>query len=190
MAAPGGQNNSDHLFFIVLLLTIFWSAPQLFALPSPGFEKNRPTNYEYAHSHRNASPQPTVKPAKITRSESVQLDVTGARFSCSDDDCSHHRDCDLEIDYHLSSTVNKNFDIATEVVCRARLDYTTSHGYHLQSERCSSSAAHTLHHHDDIHSTVVVTFLFSPYEEVVDAQVGAIHCHIEGAELVKTESPR
>lgn len=189
MAAPGGDKKFSHLLPVLLLITIFWCAPRLFALPSPSPEVNRSPGTRYAHYHRESSPQKLREPAEAIQRGSLQLEVTGARFSCSEDDCSHHRRCDLEIHYHLSSTVRQNLDIATEVICSARLDYTTSHGYHLKSEQCSSPAAHILHRHDQINSTMLVEFRFSPYEQVVDAQVDAIHCHIEGAEFVRGSAP-
>ncbi len=189
MAASGGDKKSSYLLPVLLLMAIFWSAPLLFALPAASPELNGFPGNEYAHHRQGSSPLKPPKAAEENQHGLLQLDVTGARFSCSADDCSHHRGCDLEIEYHLSSDVQQTHDIATEVKCRARLDYTTSHGYRLKSERCSSPAAHILHHHDQINSTIVLEFQFSPYEQVVDAQVGAIHCHIEAAELIKDALP-
>ena len=133
----------------------------------------------------NPSTPNSANSAEAEQKDSIRLDVTGAWLSCSEDDCSHHHHgCNLEIGYRLSSAVHSKLDLGAHVVCRARLDYMTSHGYHLQSERCSSPADHTLHHRDQVDSTIVVEFQFSPYEQVIDAQVGAIQCSIEDVDIL------
>ena len=124
---------------------------------------------------------------KPTEKQTIRLKVTGAELHCSEDDCSHHHhDCKLEIMYSLSSENHAHHDIGASVVCNARLNYITSHGYRLQSERCSNPMCHTLHQHARIDSRIILGFQFSPYEQVVDAQVDSIQCHIEDAEILNS----
>jgi hypothetical protein len=184
MAGPTGEKKTSFLLYFLLLTLMFWFTPSLFALPSPTADVDRNPGDLYAHFHQEPSPEPLHKPLEVKEKESLRLDVTGASLSCTEDDCSHHRGCNLEIAYRLSSRVQQELDVGTQVVCQARLDYTTSHGYHLKSERCSSPTPHILHRQDQIDSTLVVEFQFSPYEQVVDAQVGAIQCHLKKTEII------
>ena len=181
------KKNSRRLIFLVLVI-VFCFSPNLSAVPFLSPESGPPYHDLYSHSHHK--PQlPMVEPGAVKKPDSLRLDVTGARLACSEDDCSrHHSGCNLEITYRLSTGVQPDLDVGATVVCRACLDYTTSHGYHLKSERCSLPAGHTLNHRDQIDSTIVVQFHFSPYEQVIDAQVGSIHCHIEQAELLLESS--
>lgn len=186
MAGPsGGKIFSSRLLYFLALISVFWFSPNLSALSSLTSSADQFSSELYAHSHMKPQTLPKPQPAEAEQKESIRLDVTGAWLSCSEDDCSHHhRGCNLEIGYRLSSAVHSKLDLGAHVVCRARLDYMTSHGYHLQSERCSSPADHTLHHRDQVDSTIVVEFQFSPYEQVIDAQVGAIQCSIEDVDIL------
>lgn len=186
MAEPsGGKFFSSRLLYFLALISVFWFSPNLSALSSLTSSADQFSSELYAHSHMKPQTLPKPQPAEAEQKESIRLDVTGAWLSCSEDDCSHHHHgCNLEIGYRLSSAVHSKLDLGAHVVCRARLDYMTSHGYHLQSERCSSPADHTLHHRDQVDSTIVVEFQFSPYEQVIDAQVGAIQCSIEDVDIL------
>jgi len=190
MAEPsGGKFFSSRLLYILALVSIFWFSPDLSAVSALTSSDEQFSARLYAHSHQKQQIQPPPLPAEVEQKESIRLDVTGAWLSCSEDDCSHHHHgCDLEIAYRLSSEVQSKLDIGAHVVCRARIDYMTSHGYRLQSERCSSPADHTLHHQDHVDSTIVVEFQFSPYEQVVDAQVGSIQCSIEDVDIVRSRT--
>jgi len=189
MSTPAWRKkNSRRLIFLVLFI-LFCFSGNLAALPFITSNSDRPAFERYAHSHQQP-PLPSLIDTdgaedKAEQQESVRLRVTGARLACSEDDCSHHHHgCDLEIAYRLSVEIQQDLDVGAKVVCHARLDYTTSHGYHLKSERCSSPVSHTLHHRTHIDSTMVVEFQFSPYEQVIDAQVDSIHCRIEKAGLM------
>lgn len=165
-----------------MLLILFCFSGNLAALPFITSNTDHLAHERYAHFHQQPPLPPLIDADKVEQQESVRLRVTGARLACSEDDCSHHHHgCDLEIAYRLSADMQQDLDVGAQVVCQARLDYTTSHGYHLKSERCSSPASHTLHQRTHIDSTMVVEFQFSPYEQVIDAQVDSIHCHIEQA---------
>lgn len=184
MAEAVPEKKSSYLICFLLLVLLFWFTPSLFALPSP--TKDVLSNHHdlYAHFHQEPSPEPLRKPVEVKEKETLRLDVTGASLSCTEDDCSHHRGCNLEIAYRLSAKMQQDLDVGTQVVCEAVLDYTTSHGYRLKSERCSSPAAHILHYNDRVDSTLVVEFQFSPYEQVIDAEVGAIQCHLKKTEII------
>lgn len=186
MAEPSGENFfSPRLLYFLALISVFLFSPNLSALSSLTSSTDQFSGKLYAHSHINRQTLSKPQPAEAEQKDSIRLDVTGAWLSCSEDDCSHHHHgCNLEIGYRLSSAVHSKLDVGAHVVCRARLDYMTSHGYHLQSERCSSPADHTLHHRDQVDSTIVVEFQFSPYEQVIDAQVGSIQCSIEDVDLL------
>lgn len=188
MTTPVRRKKNSRLLIFLVLFILFCCSANLSALPflSPDAERLPPELY--AHFHQKPPPQPLVKPAQVEQKESLRLDVTGAWLSCAEDDCSHHSGCNLEISYRLSAAVQSELDVGAQVVCQARLDYTTSHGYHLKSERCSSPAGHTIHHQNHIDSTMVVEFQFSPYEQVIDAQVDSIHCHIAQAQLIHESS--
>jgi len=139
----------------------------------------------------SAYPAPSSKkpylcplPNKL-RKQAVRLEVTGAELVCSGSECSHYRQgCRLEIKYRLSSDYRAESDIDTWVTCRAKLSYQISHGYHLISERYSNPICHTLHKMSAVNSKVVLGFQFSPYEEVVDAQVDSIQCHLENSRVL------
>ena len=184
MAESGPEKKFPYLLCFVLLIPLLGFTPSLFALPSPTKDMLLDLGERYAHFHQEPPPEPLRKPVEVEQTESLRLDVTGANLSCTENDCSHHRSCNLEIAYRLSLKIQHDLDVGTEVVCEARLDYTTSHGYHLISERCSSPAAHILHRQDRIDSTVVLEFQFSPYEQVIDAEVGAIQCHLKKTEII------
>lgn len=185
MAEPKRGKFFSRLLFFLGLISVFWLSSNLFAIPSPKTDLDQNSSGMQAHFHQQLLHQPKSQPMELDQPKTLHLDVTGARLSCSENDCSHHHQgCNLEISYRLSSEVQPNFDVGAHVVCRARLDYITSHGYHLKSERCSSPAGHTLHQTDHIDSMIEVEFQFSPYEQVVDAQVESIQCHIEQAELI------
>lgn len=187
MAGTDAQKKFSFLLFFWVLLPILWWAPSLGALPSTSSDLNGAAGGRFAHFHQQPLLQPPDKPSAVTQ-ESVRLDVTGAMLACSEDDCSHHRGCNLKIAYRLSSRLGRDFNVAAQVICQARLGYTTSHGYHLKSERCSSPVTHVLQRHDRVNSTLEVEFQFSPYEQVIDAQVGSIRCHIEQAEILTNNS--
>ena len=185
MAVPGGGIIISFFLWLVVLISLFLGAPNLCAIPSQSSSTGWVPGDVQAHFHQKELLQPAPqKPLEMKQKESLRLDVTGAQLSCSEDDCSHHRSCNLKIAYRLSSRGDQEFNVGAQVVCQARLNYTTSHGYHLKSERCSSPVAHTLQHQVHLDSTLVVEFQFSPYEQVVDAQVEAIQCHIEQAEII------
>ena len=184
MAGAAREKKSSYLVYFLLLAILFWFTPSLFALPYPTKNIDSVNRDKYSHFHQNHPSEPVKKPVEVKEKESLRLDVTGASLSCTEDDCSHHRGCNLEIAYRLSTKIQKDIDVGTQVVCEAVLDYTTSHGYHLKSERCSSPAAHILHHKDRIDSTLVVKFQFSPYEQVIEAEVGAIQCHLKKTEII------
>ena len=74
----------------------------------------------------------------------------------------------------LSAKLQQNLGVGTQVFSEAVLDYTTSHGYRLKSELCLSPATYILRYKDRIDSTLMAEFQFSPYEQVIDAEVGAI----------------
>ena len=188
MTGKGAGKKFSGLFIIFLFLLIFWFAPNLFALSSVFSGLPGSAGPRYAHFHQHQHLQPPEKPAEASHRESVRLDVTGAMLACDEDDCSHHRGCNLEIAYRLSSQMRQDLEVAAQVICQARLGYTTSHGYQLRSERCSAPADHVLHHHDQVESTLLVKFQFSPYEQVIDAQVGSIQCRIERAEILPYSS--
>lgn len=192
MAKPsGGKKKSSRLLYLLVLIGVFWFSQNLFAIPSLTSNTDQLPTELYAHSHQRQQILPMDEPAEVEQKDSIRLDVTGAWLSCSEDDCSHHHQgCDLKIGYRLSSAVQSKLGIGAQVVCRARLDYLTGHGYRLQSERCSSPAGHTLHHQDQVESTIVVQFQFSPYEQVVDAQVGSIQCSIEDVDILHSRTTR
>lgn len=140
-----------------------------------------------AHSHFDNEPTlPDLRRIKPEQ-DKIELEVTEARLLCSDNDCSHHEDCSLEIQYRLSSVLRSNHDVGAQIMCRARLDYTTGHGYELQSERCSTSKTHRLHNSDRIDASIIVDFQFSSYEQVVEARVGSIQCNIEQAGIIDSQ---
>ena len=184
MAGAAREKKSSYLIYFLLPVLLFWFAPSLFALTSPYSNVLSKHNELHTHFHQEQTPEPLNKPVEVEEKESLRLDVTGANLSCTEDDCSHHRGCNLEIAYRLSAKIQQDLDVGTQVVCEAVLDYTTSHGYHLKSERCSSPAAHILHHNDRIDSSIVVEFQFSPYEQVIDAEVGVIQCHLKRTEII------
>ncbi len=189
MVKSGGKKNSVRLLFLLMSIFFFWGTPRLFALHQPYVSENQSAAGLYAHSHHKPPVEQPTRPKDSHSRETLRLDVTGARLLCSEDECSHHHhDCALEIAYRLSADLLSRLDIGAHVVCHARLDYTTSHGYRLQSQRCSSPASHTLHQSDVIDSKIVVDFQFSTYEQVVEAQVGAIHCSIENVDILNSES--
>lgn len=178
------KNNSRRLIFLVLT-TLICSSPNSSAIAIITAESSLPSHELYSHYHQNEQLQPIPRQDTVEQHESLRLDVTGARLACSEDDCSHHHHgCDLEITYRLSAQMQTELSLGAQVVCQARIDYLTSHGYHLRSERCSSPAEHIFHQRNHIDSTIVVKFQFSPYEQVIDAQVGSIQCRIEQAELI------
>ena len=189
MITPVRRKKSLRLLFFLVLFILLCCSANLSALPFLAPDADRLPPELYAHFHQQPALQPLVKPEQVEQKESLRLDVTGAWLSCAEDDCSHHhRGCDLEISYRLSAAVQSELEVGAQVVCQARLDYTTSHGHHLKSERCSSPADHTIHHPHHIDSTMVVEFQFSPYEQVIDAQVDSIHCHIAQAQLMHESS--
>lgn len=177
------KKNWPALVIPTVFICFFVSSSSLFALQtdqSP--DKHAPLLL--AHSHiEHDQPLPEM-PLNRPEKDKIQLQVTEARLLCSDNHCSHHADCALKIQYHLSSRLRSDLDVGAQIMCRARLDYTTSHGYELQSERCSKSETHYLNNNDRIDSSIVVDFQFSPYEEVVEARVGAIQCNIEQADIL------
>lgn len=189
MTTPDRRKKNSRLLIFLVLFNLFCFSANLSALPFLAPDTDRWPHEFYAHFHQKPQLRPLIKPDKVGQQEALRLHVTGARLACSADDCSHHhRDCNLEIAYRLSAEVQPEIDVGAQVVCQARLDYTTSHGYHLKTERCSSPANHILHHQDHIDSTIVVKFQFSPYEQVVDAEVDSINCHLEQAELILQSS--
>ena len=181
-AARKKKSSYLHYFFLLILLLLF--TPNIFALPSPTEEILFDQNGLNAHFHQKHPSELLKEPVEVEQQESIRLDVTGASLSCTEDDCSHHRGCSLEIAYRLSAKIQQDFDVGTQVVCEAVLEYTTSHGYHLKSERCSTPTAHILHHNDRIDSSLVVEFQFSPYEQVIDAEVGSMQCHLKRTEII------
>ena len=189
MTTPARRKKITQLLIFLVLFLLFCFSANLSALPFITPDTDRLPREFYSHYHQKPQRLPMITPEKVEQKESLRLHVTGARLACSEDDCSHHhRGCDLEIAYRLSATVQPELVVGAQVICQARLDYTTSHGYHLKSERCSSPIDHTLHHRDHLDSTIVVEFQFSPYEQVIDAQVDSIQCHIEQAELILESS--
>ena len=171
------------LALFTIMTCFFLSSSPLFALPADqSFYKRAPSLL--AHSHIAPDPSLPEPPLNRPEKDKVQLRVTEARLICSDNDCSHHQDCALEIQYRLSSALHSDYDVGAQIRCQARLDYTTSHGYELQSERCSTSEMHQLNNNDRIDSSIVVDFQFSPYEEVIEATVGSIQCTIEQADIL------
>ncbi|MGI9535562.1 MAG: hypothetical protein ACR2PB_00725 [Desulfocapsaceae bacterium] len=189
MTNPARRKKNSRLLIFLVLFILFCFSANLSALPFLTPETNHPPDELYSHFHQKQQFQPRIRPDKAEQHESLRLNVTGAQLACSEDDCSHHHHgCALKISYHLSAELQPELDVGAQVVCQARLDYTTSHGYHLKTERCSLPSDHTLHHQDHIDSTIVVEFQFSPYEQVVDAQVDSIHCHIEQAEVILESS--
>ena len=184
------KKNSQSLIFLVPFI-LFCFSVNLSAMTSITPNTDHLPYELYAHFHQKPQLQPMITPEKVKQPESLRLAVTGARLACSEDDCSHHhRGCDLLIAYRLSAKVQPKLIVGAQVVCQARLDYTTSHGYHLKSDRCSSPVDHTLHHQDHLDSTMVVEFQFSPYEQVIDAQVDSINCRIEQTDLILESSLR
>ena len=150
---------------------------------------NDPTGQKPAIIAPEQKHPPLCPLSKPAGKETLRLKVTGAELHCSEDDCSHHHHgCKLEIMYSLSSGNHTHNDIGASVVCNARLNYITSHGYRLQSERCSNPMCHTLQQHARIDSKIILGFQFSPYEQVVDARVDSIQCHIENAEILRDSS--
>lgn len=184
MEESAREKKSSSLLSFLVLTTLFWFTPSLFALPSIPTDENRNLGDRYTYFHQKPDLQQLTEPAESKQQQSLRLDVTGASLSCKEDDCSFHRGCNLEIDYRLSSKVQQKIDVGTQVICQAQIDYTTSHGYHLKSERCSSPATHILHNNDRIDSTLMVEFQFSPYEQVVGTEVGAIQCHLEKTRII------
>lgn len=188
MQQPGGKKFCVLLLTFLISIFFFWGTPGLSALHHFSTSLDNPTGL-YAHSHNKPPFQPSVRTIDSHSKEAIRLAITSARLLCSEDECSHHhQDCDLEIAYRLSADIHSRLDVGARVVCQARLDYTTSHGYHLQSRRCSPPEAHTLRKSDYIDSIVTMTFQFSPYEQVVEAQVGAITCSIENVDILPLES--
>lgn len=184
MEEPAGEKKTLYFPYFLALTTLFCFTPNLFALPFlPADEKHDPGE-RYAYFHHEPALQPLSEPVESKQQQSLRLDVTGATLSCKEDDCNHHRGCSLEIAYRLSSKVKQEIDVGTQVICQAQIDYTTSHGYHLKSERCSSPAPHILQHNDRVDSTLVLEFQFSPYEQVVDTEVGAIQCRLEKTKII------
>ena len=142
-----------------------------------------------AHFHKESEQQQQAPSTQSVHKETIRLKVTGANFSCSEDECSHyHNGCALEIHYSVTSGNHTGLDIGASIVCSARVNYVTDHGYKLRSERCSPPVDYTLKRDSHIDSNVVLDFQFSPYEEVIEAHVGAIQCHIEDAELIHHSS--
>lgn len=191
MAEATGKNFLSRLSFPLIVICIIFASSQLHALQQDSESAYRNSTSLFAHSHYPQQRQPSIRPADSQMPDTILLQVTGARLHCSENECSHHhQDCALEIEYQLSSVFYSDLHIGAQVICHARLDYTTSHGYQLQSERCSPPVEHTLKKNDHIAAKITVDFLFSPYEEVVDANVGALQCSIEQTNMLTSQSDR
>ena len=165
-------------------------------LQSPVFavQQNTPVIHSFhsellAHFHKESEQQHQAPSQQSVQKETIRLNVTRANFSCSEDECSHyHTGCALEIHYSVTSVNHTGLDVGASIVCSARVNYVTDHGYKLRSERCSPPVDYTLKRDSRIDSKVVLDFQFSPYEEVIEAHVGAIQCHIEDAEVMHHSS--
>lgn len=191
MAEATGKNFLSRLPFLLVAICIILASSQLYALQHDSGSGYQNSISLFAHSHHPQQRQPSIRPADNHMPDTILLQVTGARLHCSENECSHHhQDCALEIEYQLSSVFKSDLNIGAQVICHARLEYSTSHGYQLQSERCSTPVEHTLQKNDHIAAKITVDFLFSPYEEVVDANVGAIQCSIEQTNMLTSQSHR
>lgn len=190
MKRAAGEKNLSRLVIFVVLVYLFststlWSA----RYPLPASEDERHSDL-YSRSHPSPVTKPLEEQFDVKPKESLRLNVTGARLECSKDECTHHhRGCTLEIGYHLSSEFRSKLDVDARVVCHACLNYTTSHGYRLKSNSCSSPSHHHLTRARHLDSKIVVNFQFSPYEEVVDAEVKSIRCRIEHVNTHHFNSP-
>ena len=191
MKWSGGAKKILRLGVFVLLawissISTIWSALQSQAVTEQVHPQER-----YSH-HSQPAPDiwPGDKTFRIEPQESLRLQVTGARLECAEDDCTQHqRHCALEIDYRLSSEFGSNLDVDARVSCDACLDYTTWHGYRLKSNRCSTPSRHRLTRSSRIDGMIVVNFRFSPYEQVVDAEVRSIRCRIEEVDARRADAP-
>ncbi len=191
MAEATGKKFLSRLPFFLIPICIMFGSSQLYALQHGSDSEYRSSTSLYAHAHQPQQQQPAVRQTDSSQPETIHLQVTGARLHCSENECSHHhQNCALEIQYQLSSGFTSDLNIGAQVVCHVRLDYLTSHGYQLWSERCSCPVEHTLQKNAHIAAKVTVNFLFSPYEQVVDANVGAIRCSIERTNVLTSQSDR
>lgn len=191
MERPAAEKKILRLVIFVLLVYLF-STSTLWSALHPWPDKEGVHHMHlYSHSHHSPDAQPPDNALDLGPKESLRLKVTGARLECTEDECTHHQDhCALEIHYHLSAEFRSNLDVDAQVVCHACLDYTTGLGYHLKSDNCSSPSHHHLTRSSQLDGKIVVDFQFSPYEQVVDAEVKSIRCRIEQVDTHHSRSPR
>lgn len=178
------KKKSVRLAVTTIFISLFLCSSPALALQTDQFPDALPS-LQLAHSQFEPLLPRPHQPSDETGQNRVDLQVTEAWLHCEDNGCSHHEDCALEVYYRLSSALRSAQGIGARISCRVRLDYTTSHGYELQSERCSKSETHRLYHSDRVESSIIVDFRFSSYEQVVDVRVGSIQCSIEQAHILE-----
>jgi hypothetical protein len=113
----------------------------------------------------------------------VCLEISDAELKCNESYTGdYYRDCEVEIDYELTTDYRGQSSISVDIECEAEISFKARQSYN-SSESDDESESHTLDANDSDYGSVDIEFSFSSYKEVYKVELESVECEIEDMNL-------
>jgi len=113
----------------------------------------------------------------------VCIEVSDANLECNESIAGdYYSDCDVEIEYKLTTDYRGHSSISVDVECKAEISYETR-GTYGSSESDDESKSHTLYANGSDYSSVDIDFSFSMYQQVYRVELESVECEIDSLDL-------
>jgi hypothetical protein len=110
----------------------------------------------------------------------VCVSISNTELNCNKSyDGSYYRDCEVNIDYEVSTDYSGDEYIRTEVECTSEIMYTGRNMYSRGSDSGSEDEDHNLYSFGSDSGDMNISFSFSSYKEVTKVNVESVECEIE-----------
>jgi hypothetical protein len=113
----------------------------------------------------------------------VCLEVSDADLECNKSHMGEfYRDCEVEVDYELSTDYRGESSINVDVECEAEISYKARESYN-SSDSDDESESHNLYANGSDYGSIDIDFSFSSYKEVYSVELRSVECEISSMNL-------
>ena len=114
----------------------------------------------------------------------VCVSVDSTELNCSESYLgNYYQSCDASLSYSVSTDYSGGSYLEAEVECNLEIKYRGKDSYAWSHDSAAHDEDHDLYAHDTESGHASFMFLFSPYLEVVAAEVVHVECEIDDVEL-------
>jgi hypothetical protein len=114
----------------------------------------------------------------------VCISITGGDLNCNESyDGNYYQDCDVDLNYEVSTDYKGGSYIDAEINCTVEIEYEDRESYRVQTDSNYENETHSLYAHGSDSNNMSFNFSFSSYEEIIKAKISSAECEIESVNL-------